>query len=221
MAITVDRFAARHPVLLHMAHRESWPSIRKHGLLSTSALLELFGIAGEDADSIRSTRRAKSIEIHHPAWGSATIRDQKPMTDSGLNRALTDDLRPRDWYRILNSKVFFWPSEGRLQRMMGARPYREQVHIVLVMDTSLLLQTYRDRVALSPLNSGTTQPMPHPRGRGTFQSMDSYPYWERKRQGKDPVAEVAIDDGVEDVERFVVRVECGSAGPTRTVIWTP
>ena len=122
MAITVERFAARHPVLLHMAHRESWPSIRKHGLLSTSALLELFGIAGEDADSIRSTRRAKSIEIHHPAWGSATIRDQKPMTDSGLNRALTDDLRPRDWYRILNSKVFFWPSEGTPTTNDGGTP---------------------------------------------------------------------------------------------------
>ena len=23
-----------------------------------------------------------------------------------------------EWYRILNAKVFFWPSEDRLQRMM-------------------------------------------------------------------------------------------------------
>lgn len=222
MAISVSDFAAHHPTLWHMAHRDSWPSIRKHGLLCTSALLDLFQIRSAFAERVRSHHRPESIVIEHPSLGSATIRDQKPMSDNGLKRALRDDLTPMDWYRLLNDKVFFWPSEERLQRMMRAPPYRDDEHIVLVVNTRRLLSEKRHRVTLSPLNSGATRPMPHPRGRGTFQAMGSYPYWERRRKGLAPVAEVAIDDRVEKVERFLRRVERGFAGASgRTVVWSP
>ena len=221
MAIGVSDFCIRYPKLFHMAHRDSWASIRDHGLLSTRALLDLFEIRGRYADDIMSAHRAESIEITHPVLGSATIRDQKPMSDSGLERALSDDLTPADWYRILNGMVFFWPSEERLQRMMKALPYRRQEHIVLVASSNDLLRAEHDRVVLSPLNSGATRPFPHPRGRGTFQPMDSHPYSERRRRGLDPVAEVAIKHGVANIERYLLRVEQGSAGQRRRVIWTP
>lgn len=222
MAISVSDFAAQHPTLWHMAHRDSWPSIHKHGLLCTSALLDLFQIRGAFAERVRSRHRAESIVVENPSLGFATIRDQKPMSDNGLKRALRDDLTPTDWYRLLNNKVFFWPSEERLQRMMRAPPYRDDEHIVLVVNTRRLLSAKRHRVTLSPLNSGATRPMPHPRGLGTFQGMASYPYWERKRKGLAPVAEVAIDDRVENVERFLRRVERGIAGSSgRTVVWSP
>ena len=221
MAVSVDQLASRHPTLYHMAHRDSWRSIRQHGLLSTRALLSLFEVPSQDANRILSSHRAESVEIRHSIRGSAVIRDQKPMSDEGLWRALQDDLTPADWYQILNDKVFFWPSEDRLQRMMNAPPYRRQEHVVLVARTDALLRAVRDRVLLSPLNSGATRPMPHPRGLETFQPMDSYPYFERKQKGLDPVAEIAIADRVADVERFLLRVEVGNVGSERTIIWTP
>jgi hypothetical protein len=64
--------------------------------------------------------------IHHPRYGTAVIRDQKPMSDGGLVRALQDGLKPRDWYRILNKKVFFWLTRERLETLVNAREYREE-----------------------------------------------------------------------------------------------
>jgi len=40
------------PTLYHMAERGSWPSIREHGLLSTSALLDLYGKQGAEREAI-------------------------------------------------------------------------------------------------------------------------------------------------------------------------
>ena len=40
------------PTLYHMAECGSWPSIRRHGLLSTSALLDLYGVQGAERDVI-------------------------------------------------------------------------------------------------------------------------------------------------------------------------
>jgi hypothetical protein len=37
----------RSPRLYHMAEADTWDSIREHGLLSTSALLDLFEIKGD------------------------------------------------------------------------------------------------------------------------------------------------------------------------------
>lgn len=96
------------PTLYHMAERGSWPSIREHGLLSTSALLDLYGAQGAERAAIEGQRRPGPVTIERPAFGRAVIRDQKPMSDAGLRRCLTDGLTPEDWYRLLNGKVFFW-----------------------------------------------------------------------------------------------------------------
>ncbi len=50
MAI-IDQFVARYPKLYHMAECGSWPSIKRHGLLTTSALIQLFGVG--DAERLR------------------------------------------------------------------------------------------------------------------------------------------------------------------------
>jgi Family of unknown function (DUF7002) len=46
MAITPEEFANHYPCLYHMAEANIWPSIEKHGLLSTTALLDLFEVNG-------------------------------------------------------------------------------------------------------------------------------------------------------------------------------
>ena len=49
------------PRLFHMAESGSWDSIRERGLLSTSALLDLYEISDPDREAIESTRRPTSI----------------------------------------------------------------------------------------------------------------------------------------------------------------
>jgi hypothetical protein len=88
-----DYVAERWPKLYHMAEAGSWPSIECHGLLSTSSLLDLFDVQGEDRESIEAMRRPESVRITHPEHGEAWIRDNKPMNEtvlSGIAR-LTDE----------------------------------------------------------------------------------------------------------------------------------
>ena len=200
------------PTLYHMAERGSWPAIRRHGLLSTSALLDLYGIKGVRREAIEGRRRAESVVIEHPALGQAAIRDQKPMYDAGLRMCLLDGLSPEDWYRCLNGKVFFWLTRERLLRLLNARPYRDAGHDVLELDTAGLVAAYRPAIRLSPINSGTTKPFPSTaskRGCSTFLSIAEYPYARWRAQGRRPgerVVELTVDYAVPDIARFVRRV---------------
>ncbi len=49
-----------------MAEADTWDSIRKNGLLSTSALLDLYEIKGAQRYAIESDHRPESIPISHP-----------------------------------------------------------------------------------------------------------------------------------------------------------
>jgi hypothetical protein len=132
-----------------MADANSWPSIKKHGLLSTSALLDLFEVAGNERRQFETEHRRCSIQIDHPVYGSAIIRDRRSMSDSGLSRCLMDDLAPRDWYRLVNQKVFFWLTTRRLKNMISAKPYRDKKHLILTIDTASLLNKYLSRGLLN------------------------------------------------------------------------
>ena len=69
----------RYPKLYHMAEDGSWESIRRIGLLSTTALLDRFEIRGEKRWEIESSRRQEIVEIEHPEFSEALVRDNKPM----------------------------------------------------------------------------------------------------------------------------------------------
>lgn len=196
------------PVLYHMAERGSWPSIQRHGLLSTSALLELFTVDDEARAVIEARRRPKAVVLDHPELGRAVVRDQGPMDDRGLRQCLQDGLTPEDWYRILNARVFFWLTRSRLIRLLTARPYRDQDHDVLEVDAAALVRAYMSRVTLSPINSGATKPFPTSRGKGTFLPISEYPYaaWRTKRPTGERAVELAVTGGVPDIRRFVNRV---------------
>src|SRR5689334_2573014 len=107
MAMKADELVRYFPNLYHMAEDGSWSSIRRHGLLSTSALLDLFEVSGTARASIESRRRPGSVEITHPIHGTVVIRDQAPISDAALTRCLID-MEPRQWYELLNDRVFFW-----------------------------------------------------------------------------------------------------------------
>lgn len=192
------------PKLYHMAESNSWPSIKERGLLSTTAILDLYEIDGERRRTIEEVRRPQSVSIDHKSLPTVVIRDQIPVTDEALEKCLTDGLKPSDWYRLLNERVFFWPSEERLLRLLGARAYRDKVHDILELNTRKIVADYKEKMTLSPINSGSTLFNPQPRGKNTFARVADYPYSERPRGNK--VAEFAIDYGVPNISNYVERV---------------
>jgi hypothetical protein len=217
-----DDLFRHYPVLFHMAEEGSWPGIERHGLLSTTALLDLYEINGSHRAAIETQHRPESVEVRHRLHGTATIRDQKPMDDTGLKRALRDGLTPPEWYMLLNSRVFFWLSRERLDRLLNARAYRNRKQTVLTVDTEELVQRHASNIRLSPINSGATKPMPHPRGRDTFLAVPEYPFDEwakRRRSTRNAVVELTVDHAVPDIRDFVHRVELVEQGKPTILLW--
>ena len=196
------------PHLYHMAERGAWEGIKRHGLLSTSSLLDLYGITGAERFAIESTRRDTIVQINAPGLARAGIRDQLPMDDVGLRRCLPSTISPQQWYEFLNRKVFFWLTKDRLGRMSNARAYRDAEHEVLVLDARRIVAAFSESIWLCPINSGCTKPMPAQRSYSSLTRIADYPYqyWRRRRRRGERVVELSVDDCVPNVIDFVERV---------------
>jgi hypothetical protein len=204
----LDELLVDCPMLYHMAEHGSWPSIRDRGLLSTSALLDLYEVNGPERTKIEGERRAEGVPLTHSFLPMAVVRDQIPMDDVGLRRCLPAHLEPGDWYRILNGKVFFWLTRERLLRLLGAGAYRDESHDVIEVRSRPLVEAYHDKIWLCPMNSGCTKPFPHPRSESTFRRIEDYEYSKRRRKIKrgERVVELAVDYAVPNIREFVARV---------------
>ena len=190
-----------------MAEAGSWASVQRHGLLSTTALLDLFEVTDDNRAAIEAARRPESVEITHPEHGAAWIRDNKPINETVLRRTLVG-MSEAEWYRTLNGRVFFWMSERRLDRLRGAPAYRHREHDILTLDTKAVLAFYEDQVELTHLNSGAVHPSAnYPRGLGTFRKISAYPWRERSRTAPtEPIVELTVPYAVRDVTDFVIDV---------------
>jgi hypothetical protein len=206
-----------YPRLYHMAHAGAWPSIERLGLLSTTALLDLFEVNGSRREELEAGRRSRSEPITHAKHGQALLRDQIPLNEIKLANALHDGLTPQEWYRILNRKVFFWGPQSRLSILRGAREYEADRQTIVVVDAARLVARHGDRVLLCHMNSGATQPMAFPRGKKTFLPIDQYPLAERRKKygPKGAVAEVTVDYSVPDVREFVIEAYETGGGEKR------
>jgi hypothetical protein len=217
----VDLLSETYPRLFHMAEAGSWASISRHGLLSTTALLDLFGVDGTQRHAIESRRRGETLTIRHSEYGEAAIRDQKPLVESRLERCLVG-MTPREWYELLNRHVFFWLTGDRLRRLVNARPYRHLEHDILTLETQRLVSRYGESILLAPYNTGTTAYEPPPRGANTFLPIADYPYesWRRRRNDRlDAVVELVVPYAVPDVRDCVLRVERQRGDETLALIW--
>jgi hypothetical protein len=213
---------AHFPRLYHMAELDTWESVQKNGLLSTTALLDKFEIEGQERFRIESCHRRESVTITHPKLGTAIIRDQKPMSDAALRKCL-DGMTPQEWYETLNGRVFFWLNPERLLRLLSARAYRNRGHCVLTLDTSRMVERHLSRITLSPINSGCTVPKPQPRGRQTFLPIAAYSFddWLQKRRNKSHcIVELAVDYSVPDIANIVTRVDHMQGGTLIKTVWT-
>lgn len=216
-----DHFFRVCPDLYHMAQPGSWDKISELGLLPTNQLLEVFAVPAEARLSLTTQRRPESVRIENKKHGTAVVRDQIPLLDQDLIDCLQDGLTPLDWHKRLNERVFFWTSEERLFRLTGAGAYRDMSHDVLTLDSRKLFERFRERIELSPMNSGCTRPWKHKRGKDTFLPIDKYPYstWKKKRKSHDVIAEVTVIGGVVPILDLVTEVRRMRRSETEHVIY--
>jgi len=210
------------PRLYHMAHVDAWDGICRHGLLSTCALLDLFEINGAHRHQIEMCQRKRCVIIEHPVYGRAVIRDNMPMDDIGLRRALKG-MTPSEWYRLLNGKVFFWLTEERLAKLLSAGAYRSSEHCVLTINTRSLVERHADKVWLCPMNSGCTKPFPHPRSIDIFRRIADYPFdhWRRRKGGaRKAIVELAVDGAVSDITALVEAVAVQNQKGVLREVWS-
>ena len=207
MEAELAELVADSPTLFHMTQADAWPTIVRHGLLCPRASLDLFGIEGE-ARAAALRRRPDGITLERPDLGRIVLRDQKPLSDKALARCLRDGLTPEDWHARLNGRVFFWLSRKRVLTLLAGRAYRAHAHAILEIETAPFVASYRERIELSPINSGATGQFPAPRGNDTFLPIDAYPYafYRGRRTRGERAVELTVPGAVPDIIRFVSRV---------------
>lgn len=198
------------PFVYHLAEAENWPSIQRHGLLSTRALLDRVGMHGSSRAAVEREHRPNRMIL--PT--GLVIRDQKPVPPAALERCLVG-LTASRWYELLNSKVFFWFDPERLNRQRRACGRFPQV--VLTIDSDRLLRRYAAQTALTPINTGNARRKAALRGAATFvpysawqdsawlseaQALGTHP-----RPRRHPPVELTVTNFVPDVMDFVLSVQ--------------
>ena len=111
---------------------------------------------------------------------------------------------------MLNGNAFFGVDPARLVNLRKARAYRKHRQWVLRVASEPLISAYADRLLLSDRNTGTTSPFAHPRGRDTFLPIH--------RNGRRRVVELAIEGGVPDMTKYVIRAEEIGGGEPDVII---
>ena len=211
----VEKFVARYPTLYHMAESGSWDSIRKHGLLSVAALLDLFEVGDDDRARLFSNwRGCQSATLEHQVHGKVVIRDQHPIPPRSLKKTLDDGVTTEQWYECLNRRCFFWVDECRLSKMMGF--YKDDIHDVIVVDTKELVQRHLEQITISHINSGTVRSGKHRRGKNTFQAIESFPLVGKEKKG---VAELTAEGWVPDMEELTIQVTRRKGPVIQEIIW--
>lgn len=200
--------------VFHLADAQNWPSIGCEGLHSTAVLIERAGLSDEDSQPYQAYR---SRGMRLPS--GVLIRDQRPMPPSALLRCLDAGISPEAWYRLVNSKVFFWPCIERLHRHLAACSERPQT--VIAVDSRRLLRRYGHAASITPFNVGNARRRPAPRGMRTFVPLDVWlaTRWASEakpgcsgRSQNHPPAEIAIEGSVPDLMDLVIEAVTIDAG---------
>ncbi|WP_234580940.1 hypothetical protein [Micromonospora sp. MH99] len=204
----VEELIVRHPQVFHTMSATAWPSVQRHGLLSTQRLIDLFGLDAGERDRLLSAPRRQSTVLRAPGLAPAVIRDQKPM------KFVAEKIDPHssltEYLAAINSRVFFWASAERLDRLRRAKAYRTEDQVVLYVDTRALVERYGPQIELCRLNSGAVTQKNHPlRGHRSWLPIADYPYDEyRRRYGRDgALVEVTVLDAVPDILDLTNKIE--------------
>jgi hypothetical protein len=215
-----EELIERFPRLFHLTEPGAWSSIRRYGLLSTTALLDLFGVAEPVRLQIEARPRPRDVVLEDSHFGRVVIRDNRPLRPHILRNCLKCSVS--NWCRLLNARVFFWASERRLRNHLRARGHRAQSREILIVDTRRLLARHRGSISLCAFNSGSAlYPNAPRRGPDSFLPLDAYPFDRRRtrRSHADTVAEVCVDRALMDVEAVVSSVHAIAPDGSARTIW--
>ncbi|MFE9914800.1 DUF7002 family protein [Micromonospora sp. NPDC005553] len=204
----VEELIARHPQVFHAMSATAWPSVQQHGLLSTQQLIDLYGLDGDERERLLSAPRKQSTVLRAPGLPPAVIRDQKPM--KFIAEKIDPDSSLAEYLAAINSRVFFWASAERLDRLRQAKEYRTENQVVLHVDTRALVERHGPRIELCRLNSGAVTQKNHPmRGHRSWVPIADYPYEEyRRRFGRDgALVEVTVSGAVPDILDLTNKIE--------------
>ncbi len=203
--MNLEKLIELYPRIYHMAERGTWESIQQRGLMSTTAVLDHLDVADGERARFESEHRDQKMDVRAGHTSNIVLRDQKPMPEKRLVQALTNGTTPRQWYELINDKVFFWVEEERLHRLLGARDYRTLEHDVLTLNSAEFIPAYAEKIWLCHMNSGNTWPIPHRRDTEIFRRIADYPV---KRSGKPVknVVELVVDYSVPNITDYVLEV---------------
>lgn len=205
----VTQLIDQYPRLFHMATAGSWPSIRDNGLWTTDQIANTSGLSPAQIREIATSHRPRSIALDHPILGPVVVRDQAALRPVFASSRIVG-MSVEGWVRVLNSRVFFWLHPSRLQGLLGATRYRSLEQDVIVVDTESLVRAHLPSIQLSPINSGATIQANAPlRGASTFESIEDYPFADRRRGRtlQNTIAELCVVGGVPDVASHVLSVQ--------------
>ncbi len=214
--MTPEELATLHPRLYHITIN-SWEDVKQHGLLSTTALLDLYQVPDDEKQRLRTMIRPLGITLQHNSLPTITLNDNTPLKASILSKKLEDSLTIADWMEILNERVFFWPDEELMENHLQAflRALKEdklgegkREIDVLVIDTLSLAKAYADKIQFCAINSGTAIRNAATRGLSTFTPMLDHDYktWRGLRGKKDTIKEVTVLNSICNIEQYVIEV---------------
>jgi hypothetical protein len=199
--------AAVAPQLFHLTAGDAWESIQEHGLRSATWLVRAQSLDEERATALLTAPREAIEVIGDPAdpLGHATLRDQKPLTLSKLER-LVEGITPENYIRLINDRVYFYMKPADVERVRGVRDAEGQPQLLLTLDSRRLLADYQGSVRVAKINTGATIGMQGRRGPRTWLAIDKFPGRATE------VKEFTVLDGISDVTPYLVSAELWNAG---------
>lgn len=208
-----------YPRVFHMAVDGAWPSIQEHGLLSTTALVDLYDPPPDVRAQILDGVRRTSVALQRDGLPDVLVRDQRPL--KFIDQCLLPGVTVQEFLDALNGRVFFWVSPERLSRLMGATAYKKHPQTILEVDTAALLAVH-PHVELAPYNTGSVHvPNMPARGPATFVRLEDYPYEQMvKRRGRnDAIVELTVPYASPGVTAAVVKVERWEQGKPTSLLF--
>ena len=199
--------AAVAPQLFHLTAGDAWESIQEHGLRSATWLVRALALEEERAAALLTAPRESVEVIGDPAdpLGHATLRDQKPLTLSKLER-LVEGITPENYIRLINDRVYFYMKAADVERVRGVRDAEGQPQLLLTLDSRRLLADYQGSVRVAKINTGATIGMQGRRGPRTWLAIDKFPGRATE------VKEFTVLDGISEVMPYLVSAELWHGG---------
>jgi hypothetical protein len=184
-----QEFTKKKAYLYHLTDKDNLANILKtKQILSTESIINLTSWDEEQKDNFLSKRR-KVHEVINTSTTNFKIRDQKPISLTNLVKCLSKGITTGEFFKLLNMRVFFWPTIKRLEshykRYAGENP------IIIKVETSEIFKI-NSNPEFCRLNSGATRSNSHLNGAPPERGIDTFLPAERSNLKVSQVAEVTF-----------------------------